>query len=215
MYAIIRSGGKQYRVHENRVVRLELLDSDVGSHVELNDVALLSGGADLLVGKPGVDGARVMGKVVAQGRTRRIVVYKFKPKKGYHRRRGHRQHYHDVLIQQILAPGQEPRRQRQAEAAPVESKPSPMEETSMEETAMEETPTPVVTAPVAETPAPIEAAPVEVASSLVEAAVVAESPTPVEAATVEETPAAVETGSSTVEGAPAPVESTPEPADES
>ena len=215
MYAIIRSGGKQYRVHENRVVRLELLDSDVGSHVELNDVALLSGGADLLVGKPGVDGARVMGKVVAQGRTRRIVVYKFKPKKGYHRRRGHRQHYHDVLIQQILAPGQEPRRQRQAEAAPVESKPSPVEETSMEETAMEETPTPVVTAPVAETPAPIEAAPVEVASSPVEAAVVAESPTPVEAAPVEETPAAVETGSSTVEGAPAPVESTPEPADES
>jgi large subunit ribosomal protein L21 len=109
MYAIIRSGGKQYRVNENSVVRLELLDAEVGSVVELNDVALLGGDSQTLIGTPMVEGARVLGRVVAHGRTRRIVVYKYKPKKGYHKRRGHRQNYHDVLIQQVLAPGQEPR----------------------------------------------------------------------------------------------------------
>ena len=109
MYAIIRSGGKQYRVEENRVVRLELLDAEVGAQVELNDIALLAGGPETLIGKPIIDGARVLGKVIAAGRTRRIVVYKYKPKKGYHRRRGHRQHFHEVLVQQILSPGDEPR----------------------------------------------------------------------------------------------------------
>jgi large subunit ribosomal protein L21 len=122
MYAIIQSGGKQYRVSENSVVRLELLDAEVGSRVELNDVAMLGGG-DVLVGQPLVTGARVLGKVVAHGRTRRIVVFKYKPKKGYHRRKGHRQHYHDVLIQQILAPGQEPRQAGKA-AAPAAAVPA-------------------------------------------------------------------------------------------
>lgn len=133
MYAIIRSGGKQYRVAENSVVRLELLDGEVGSQVELSDVALLGGDSQVHIGQPIVEGARVLGKIVAHGRTRRIVVYKYKPKKGYHRRRGHRQNYHDVLIQQVLAPGQEPRQRRRAhemaavpqepvmDAAPVET----------------------------------------------------------------------------------------------
>ena len=140
MYAIIRSGGKQYRVEEKRTVRLELLDSEVGSQVELNDVVLLGGDSNTLIGNPIVEGARVLGQVVTHGRTRRIVVYKYKAKKGYHRRRGHRQNYHEVLIQQILAPGQEPRsRQRSAatvapiatvpaapaEAAPVVEPPAP------------------------------------------------------------------------------------------
>lgn len=111
MYAIVRSGGKQYRVEENRVVRLELLDADVGDDVELGEVALLSGGSGVQVGAPIVDGARVLGSVVSHGRTRRIVVFKYKPKKGYHRRKGHRQHFHDVLVRQILGPGEQPREQ--------------------------------------------------------------------------------------------------------
>ncbi|MDQ2730018.1 MAG: 50S ribosomal protein L21 [Armatimonadota bacterium] len=141
MYAIIRSGGKQYRVAENSVVRLELLDARVGSQVELSDVALLGGDSQVHIGRPTVEGARVLGKIVAHGRTRRIVVYKYKPKKGYHRRRGHRQNYHDVLIQQVLAPGQEPRQRRAhvvaaapdsaATAAPIEAvEPAPLTETA-------------------------------------------------------------------------------------
>ena len=109
MYAIIRAGGKQYRVQERNVVRLELLDSEPGSKVEWNDVAMLGGGSEIMIGRPVVEGARVLGRILAHGRTRRIVVYKFKPKKGYHRRRGHRQEFHDVLIEQILKPGEAPR----------------------------------------------------------------------------------------------------------
>lgn len=149
MYAIIRSGGKQFRVQENNVVRLELLDAEVGSQVELNDIALIGGADQTLVGQPLVEGARVLGKVVAHGRTRRIVVFKYKPKKGYHRRKGHRQHYHDVMVQQILGPGEEPRKRQQREAAPasVESAPSEVVEVPVsqapvfEEPAMDEAPT--------------------------------------------------------------------------
>ena len=120
MYAIVRTGGKQYRVAEKKVVRLELLDAQVGSQVELGDVAMLGGGPHALVGAPNVDGARVLGRVVAEGRTRRIVVYKFKPKKGYHRRRGHRQSFHDVLIEQVLGPGESPRVAVATSASPAE-----------------------------------------------------------------------------------------------
>jgi large subunit ribosomal protein L21 len=101
MFAIITSGGKQYRVEEGDVVRLELLDADAGTEVELP--VLLVGGDGVRVGTPTVDGARVTAEVIGHGRGDKIHVYKFKAKTNYRRHLGHRQNYTEVRITGISA----------------------------------------------------------------------------------------------------------------
>jgi large subunit ribosomal protein L21 len=96
MFAIITSGGKQYRVQEGDVVRLELLDADAGTTLELP--VLLVGGDEVKVGTPTVDGARVTAEVIGHGRGEKIHVYKFKAKTNYRRHLGHRQSYTEVRI---------------------------------------------------------------------------------------------------------------------
>ena len=100
MYAIIRAGGKQYRVEQGDVLRLERLEGKVGSKVTLDDV-LLVGGDDLKVGSPKVAGASVEGTVVEQDRGPKIRVFKYKKRKHYRRTRGHRQSYTAVKIDSI------------------------------------------------------------------------------------------------------------------
>jgi large subunit ribosomal protein L21 len=101
MFAIISSGGKQYRVQEGDVLRLELLDADAGSTLELP--VLLLGGDDVKVGTPTVDGATVRAEVLGHGRGDKIDVYKFKAKTNYRRHLGHRQSYTEVRITGITA----------------------------------------------------------------------------------------------------------------
>ena len=100
MYAIIRAGGKQYRVEQGDVLRLERLEGKVGSKVTLDDV-LLVGGDDLKVGSPKVAGASVEGTVVEQDRGPKIRVFKYKKRKHYRRTRGHRQGYTALRIDSI------------------------------------------------------------------------------------------------------------------
>ncbi len=100
MYAVIESGGKQYRVTEGEVVRLEKLPGQPGEEVVLERVLLVSDDRTV-VGTPFVDGARVVGRIVAHGRGRKIVVFKFKPKVRYRRKQGHRQPYTAVRIERI------------------------------------------------------------------------------------------------------------------
>ena len=102
MYAIIRAGGKQYRVEQGDVLRLERLEGKVGSKVTLDDV-LLVGGDDLKVGSPKVAGASVEGTVVEQDRGPKIRVFKYKKRKHYRRTRGHRQHVTAVRIDAVRA----------------------------------------------------------------------------------------------------------------
>ena len=102
MYAIIRTGGKQYRVEKGDVLRLERLEGKVGSKVTLDDV-LLVGGDDLKVGSPKVAGASVEGTVVEQDRGPKIRVFKYKKRKHYRRTRGHRQHVTAVRIDAVRA----------------------------------------------------------------------------------------------------------------
>ena len=102
MYAIIRAGGKQYRVEKGDVLRLERLDGKIGSKVTLDDV-LLVGGDDLKVGSPKVAGASVEGTVVEQDRGPKIRVFKYKKRKHYRRTRGHRQHVTAVRIDAVRA----------------------------------------------------------------------------------------------------------------
>jgi large subunit ribosomal protein L21 len=102
VYAIIRAGGKQYRVEQGDVVRVERLDGEVGSKVTLGEV-LLVGGDDLKVGSPTVAGASVEGTVVEHDRGAKIRVFKYKKRKHYRRTRGHRQHVTAVRIDAVRA----------------------------------------------------------------------------------------------------------------
>ncbi len=101
MYAVIRSGGKQYRVAEGEVVRLELLGVDPGSNVEFSEVLLVKKGKRTHIGQPFVEGATVNGLVQENGKGDKVLVFKFKKKKQYKRLRGHRQQYSDVRIESI------------------------------------------------------------------------------------------------------------------
>lgn len=102
MYAIIESGGKQFRVEENQMVRLDKVPLERGSAWE-TDKVLLVGGDEAKIGAPYVEGAKVSGTVIAQERTRKVRVFKYKPKKNYKRTRGHRQQYTQVRIDSIQA----------------------------------------------------------------------------------------------------------------
>jgi len=100
VYAVIRSGGKQYRVAEGEVVRLEKLEVESGA-VEFRDVLLVSTGEQILVGRPVVKGAVVAGTVDGEGLGDKVLVFKYKAKKQYRRMRGHRQPFTSVRIDSI------------------------------------------------------------------------------------------------------------------
>ena len=103
MYAVIETGGKQYRVTPGQTVEVELLAAEPGSEVALERVLLVSTDDKTLVGSPTVANARVMTTVVREGRGEKIIVFKYKNKKRYRRRTGHRQQYTSIAISEIVA----------------------------------------------------------------------------------------------------------------
>ena len=100
MYAIIKTGGKQYKAEPGRFIDVEKLDAEVGAEVTFEALMVVDGDATQ-IGAPVVDGVVVTGKVVAQDKARKIVVYKYKPKKDSHKKQGHRQPYTRVEIVSI------------------------------------------------------------------------------------------------------------------
>ena len=100
-YAIIRTGGKQFRVEPGKTVRIPSLVGDTGASVEFNDVLLGSDGNQVRTGVPTLSGAKVTGEIVKQGRGDKIVVFKFKRRKNYARKQGHRQGFTEVRIKDI------------------------------------------------------------------------------------------------------------------
>jgi len=104
MYAVVVTGGKQYRVTEGDVVYVEKLNAEVDSTVELDNVLVVSkDNGELVVGKPVVEGAKVTAKVLAQGKDKKIVVFKYKRKKDYRKKQGHRQPHTKIQIEAINA----------------------------------------------------------------------------------------------------------------
>ncbi|OQW34082.1 MAG: 50S ribosomal protein L21 [Nitrospira sp. SG-bin1] len=101
MYAIVETGGKQYRVEAGTTIQVERLSGDAGAQVELNKVRLVHGDAGILIGQPFIDGAKITAEIVRQGRTRSITVFKKKRRKNYRRTRGHRQGFTQLLIKAI------------------------------------------------------------------------------------------------------------------
>lgn len=101
MYAIIETGGKQYRVAEGDVIYVEKLPAEVGGSFTFDKVVLLSKDGNVVVGSPFVAGATVTAKVERQARAKKIIVYKYKAKKNYRRKQGHRQPYTKLTIEKI------------------------------------------------------------------------------------------------------------------
>ncbi|OEF98036.1 50S ribosomal protein L21 [Vulcanibacillus modesticaldus] len=103
MYAIIKTGGKQYKVQEGDVIYVEKLSANEGDVVEFDQVLMVQNDNGLVVGNPTVANAKVTGKVEKHGRGKKIIVYKYKAKKNYRRKQGHRQPYSKVVIEKINA----------------------------------------------------------------------------------------------------------------
>ena len=102
MYAVIATGGKQYKVSEGDVISVEKLNEKAGEKVVFDQVLAISD-KDLVIGNPTVDGATVDASVIEEGRGKKVIVYKYKPKTGYHKKNGHRQAYTKVKIEKINA----------------------------------------------------------------------------------------------------------------
>ncbi len=103
MYAIIRTGGKQYQVTAGDTLRVEKIQGEVGDTIEINDVLLVADGDKVTVGQPVVDGARVTAKIAEQGRAKKVLVFKKKKRKGYQVKKGHRQPYTALVIEEVAA----------------------------------------------------------------------------------------------------------------
>lgn len=102
MYAVVATGGKQYRVQEGDVLRMEKIVGNVGDPVSFDRVLLISDGQNLTVGRPVVEQASVKARIVEQDRSKKIIVFKYKRRKGYRRKQGHRQDYTAVRIDNIV-----------------------------------------------------------------------------------------------------------------
>lgn len=172
IYAVIRTGGKQYKVEPNQLLDVERLPDDVGAVVELSDVLLVADGDDVTVGQPRVPGARVVAEVVHHGRGPKMIVFKYKPKTRYRKKTGHRQDYTRLAIRQILvgaepvaeAPPAKPQRRR-APPKPAKAEVAPPDAV---EVALQEAPQAAAEIPVTEA-APVEEAPAAEATPVEEA----------------------------------------------
>jgi large subunit ribosomal protein L21 len=102
-YAVIRTGGKQYRVSEGQLVKIEKLTGEVGDKVTLADVLFVGGNGEVKIGAPLVADAKVTGEIVGQGKAKKVLVFKKKRRKSYSRQRGHRQHQTTLKITAIEA----------------------------------------------------------------------------------------------------------------
>jgi large subunit ribosomal protein L21 len=101
MYAIIETGGKQFRVREGDVIRTDLIDREVGASVTFDRVILAANGDDVTIGTPAVNGASVSGTVLRQAKDKKILVFRYKPKKRVRKLNGHRQRFAEVRIDKI------------------------------------------------------------------------------------------------------------------
>lgn len=103
MYAVIETGGKQYRVQEGDVLKVEKLPAEEGAVVEFDRVLTVVNNGAVTIGRPVVEGAKVVGKVLEQARSKKVIVFKYKAKSNYRRKQGHRQPFTRVVIEKIEA----------------------------------------------------------------------------------------------------------------
>jgi large subunit ribosomal protein L21 len=105
MYAVVKTGGKQYRIAAGETIHVEKLDGDAGQPVELDEVLLLADGEDVVLGRPFIEGAKVRAEIVDQGKDRKVIIFKYRRRKRYRRKTGHRQPHTILRIHEIQWPG--------------------------------------------------------------------------------------------------------------
>ncbi len=101
MYAVIKAGGKQYRVDPGKEIKVEKLPGEVGASISFDQVIMTSDDGNVKVGKPFLDDTRVTGRITRQGKNKKILVFKYKRRKGYRKKIGHRQQFTQVVIDEI------------------------------------------------------------------------------------------------------------------
>ncbi|HBY56355.1 MAG TPA: 50S ribosomal protein L21 [Candidatus Atribacteria bacterium] len=101
MQAVIATGGKQYWVKEGDIIRIEKIALEKGEKIEFDQVLMVNKDGEYVIGRPLVEKAKVTGKILNQGKAKKIIVFKYKPKKGYRKKTGHRQPFTEVLIEKI------------------------------------------------------------------------------------------------------------------
>jgi large subunit ribosomal protein L21 len=101
MYAIVSSGGKQYKVQEGEVLRVEKISGDIGAPVSFDKVLMFSDGENVSIGQPVLEDVSVKGHIVEQDKAKKLIVFKYKKRKRYRRKQGHRQHYTAIKIDSI------------------------------------------------------------------------------------------------------------------
>lgn len=107
MLAVIKTGGKQYLVSPGQKIKIEKIDTKEAKEIVFDEVLLLEKGKSLEIGTPQVKGAKVVGKVLGQGRGKKVIVFKYKPKTRYKVKKGHRQPYTEIEILKIISGSQE------------------------------------------------------------------------------------------------------------
>ncbi|OQY12745.1 MAG: 50S ribosomal protein L21 [Desulfobacteraceae bacterium 4572_187] len=103
MYAIVNTGGKQYKIHQGDVLRVEKIPGEIGNSISFAEVLMFADGKDVSIGRPLLDNVTVKGHIVEQGKAKKIIVFKYKRRKRYRRKQGHRQQYTAVKIDSIEA----------------------------------------------------------------------------------------------------------------
>ena len=145
MYAVLNSGGKQYKVQKGEVLKVEKISGDVGSSVTFDRVLMFSDGENVSIGQPVLDSVSVEGHIVEQGKAKKIIVFKYKRRKRFRRKNGHRQEFTAVLIDSIKAKGTkaakaaEPKAEAKAEVK-AEVKESETPKAAPKKAAVKETP---------------------------------------------------------------------------
>jgi len=124
MFAVIKTGGKQYKVAPNDILRIEKIEGQPGDTVELGEVLAVGGEAGVTLGAPLVEGAKVAAEVIEQGRADKIIVFKKKRRKNHRRRNGHRQHETVLRVTEILTDGEKPKKAAAAKKAPAKKAPA-------------------------------------------------------------------------------------------
>lgn len=123
MYAVVKTGGKQYRVSENDTLKVELLPGEAGDIVTLDDVLMIGNGADVTLGAPAIAGASVAAEIVEHARGPKIIIFKKRRRQNYRRKKGHRQHYTLLRITEILTDGAKPSKKAAAKKPAKKAEP--------------------------------------------------------------------------------------------
>jgi large subunit ribosomal protein L21 len=105
MYAVVRTGGKQYRVSQGDRFRIEKIPGEIGQEVTFNDVLMIGGAGDVRIGRPQVEGASVSARILEQDRAKKVIVFQYKKRQDYAKKQGHRQAFTRVEVTGIQAPG--------------------------------------------------------------------------------------------------------------